>query len=118
MPFIRYKGSHLAGFNTGVIGIVLLQNLTAIDEGDDIVADARVMANDRVGYDTTPEIPPRQIDALLGLIKVLKSVFNIFVLGGHREFPFQEGKICPGYLALEFVRILRSQSGLLAPSKS
>jgi len=114
---IRYKGSHLVEFNTGVVGIVLLQNLTSVSEGDDDVADVRVMAKENIGYDTTPEIPARQIDALLALIKVLKSVFNIFILGGHREFPFQDGKICPGDLALELVRLLRSQSNLLAPSK-
>lgn len=70
---------------------------------------------DRVGYDATQAIPPRQLDAVLALIQVLKSVFNISVLGAHREFPFQGNKICPGNVGLELVKVLRTKMKFLAP---
>lgn len=89
-------------FNTGVIGIVLLENLTTAQEGDDLVAKGR-MAMEYVGVSTTNVIAAAQIDALLGLIGALKSVFLIKHFGGHREFPGQasEGKICPGNVGME-----------------
>lgn len=112
---IRYKGNHLNEFNTGVIGIVLLRNLTTVEEGDDHVADVRVFAKDEIGYDTTPIIPLLQKSALIALVKILKGVFEISILGGHKEYPHQSGKICPGNVAMEFVTILRSQTSLVAP---
>lgn len=114
---IRYKGSHLLGFNTGIVGIVLLENLTTVEEGSDRYADVRIGLKETTGYDSVQTIPSRQIDALIALIGILKSVFNISVLGGHIEYPKQTGKICPGNVGMELVRVLRSQSGLLSPPR-
>ena len=113
---IRLKGSHVLRFNTGVIGIVLLENLTTPEEGDDLIAAGRV-ALDRLGISTTNVVPAAQIDALQKLMSALKSVFLIKHFGGHKEYPGQaaEGKICPGNIGMELVRTLRAQNGLLPP---
>jgi len=113
---IRLQGSSVLKFNTGLIGIVLLENLTTPDEGGDWVAKGRV-ALDSIGYSTTSVIPAAQVVALMHLIKSLKSVFVIKHFGGHREYPGQasEGKICPGNIGMELVRNLRAKTQLLPP---
>ena len=113
---IRLQGSSVLKFNTGLIGIVLLENLTTPEEGGDWVAKGRV-ALDSLGYSTTNVIPAAQITALMHLIDALKSVFVIKHFGGHREYPGQasEGKICPGNIGMELVRNLRSKTQLLPP---
>lgn len=113
---IRLQGSSVLKFNTGLIGIVLLENLTTPEEGGDWVAKGRV-ALDSLGYSTTNVIPAAQITALIHLIDALKSVFVIKHFGGHREYPGQasEGKICPGNIGMELVRNLRAKTQLLPP---
>ncbi|KIK85394.1 N-acetylmuramoyl-L-alanine amidase [Pseudomonas sp. W15Feb9B] len=113
---IRLQGSSVLKFNTGLIGIVLLENLTTPEEGGDWVAKGRV-ALDSLGYSTTNVIPAAQITALMHLIDALKSVFVIKHFGGHREYPGQasEGKICPGNIGMELVRNLRAKTQLLPP---
>ncbi|MGY2292903.1 N-acetylmuramoyl-L-alanine amidase [Pseudomonas sp. SDO528_S397] len=113
---IRLQGSSVLKFNTGLIGIVLLENLTTPEEGGDWVAKGRV-ALDSLGYSTTNVIPAAQITALMHLIEALKSVFVIKHFGGHREYPGQasEGKICPGNIGMELVRNLRAKTQLLPP---
>jgi hypothetical protein len=113
---IRLQGSSVLKFNTGLIGIVLLENLTTAEEGGDWVAKGRV-ALDSLGYSTTNVIPAAQITALMHLIDALKSVFVIKHFGGHREYPGQasEGKICPGNIGMELVRNLRAKTQLLPP---
>ncbi|GLH17942.1 N-acetylmuramoyl-L-alanine amidase [Pseudomonas atacamensis] len=113
---IRLQGSSVLKFNTGLIGIVLLENLTTPEEGGDWVAKGRV-ALDSLGYSTTNVIPAPQITALMHLIDALKSVFVIKHFGGHREYPGQasEGKICPGNIGMELVRNLRAKTQLLPP---
>lgn len=113
---IRLQGSSVLKFNTGLIGIVLLENLTTPEEGGDWVAKGRV-ALDSIGYSTTNVIPDAQIVALMHLIDALKSVFVIKHFGGHREYPGQasEGKICPGNIGMELVRNLRTKTRLLPP---
>ena len=113
---IRLQGSSVLKFNTGLIGIVLLENLTTAEEGGDWVAKGRV-ALDSIGYSTTNVIPDAQIVALMHLIDALKSVFVIKHFGGHREYPGQasEGKICPGNIGMELVRNLRTKTQLLPP---
>ncbi|WLI11672.1 MULTISPECIES: peptidoglycan recognition family protein [Pseudomonas] len=113
---IRFQGSSVLKFNTGLIGIVLLENLTTPEEGGDWVAKGRV-ALDSIGYSTTNVIPAAQITALMHLIESLKSVFVIKHFGGHREYPGQasEGKICPGNIGMELVRNLRTKTQLLPP---
>lgn len=113
---IRLQGSSVLKFNTGLIGIVLLENLTTPEEGGDWVAKGRV-ALDSIGYSTTSVIPAAQITALMHLVDALKSVFVIKHFGGHREYPGQasEGKICPGNIGMELVRNLRAKTQLLPP---
>ncbi|AZD90267.1 MULTISPECIES: N-acetylmuramoyl-L-alanine amidase [Pseudomonas] len=113
---IRLQGSSVLKFNTGLIGIVLLENLTTPEEGGDWIAKGRV-ALDHIGYSTTNVIPAVQIDALMHLIEALKSVFVIKNFGGHREYPGQasEGKICPGNIGMELVRNIRAKTKLLPP---
>ncbi|WP_332766150.1 N-acetylmuramoyl-L-alanine amidase [Pseudomonas koreensis] len=113
---IRLQGSSVLKFNTGLIGIVLLENLTTAEEGGDWVSKGRV-ALDSLGYSTTNVIPAAQITALMHLIDALKSVFVIKHFGGHREYPGQasEGKICPGNIGMELVRNLRAKTQLLPP---
>lgn len=115
---IRFLGSNVHLFNTGVIGIVLLENLTTAEEGGDIVAKGRETL-EYFGVSTTNVIPATQIDSLLRLIDVLKGVFVIKNFGGHREYPGQvsEGKICPGNIGMELVRNIRTKTGLLPPPK-
>lgn len=116
---IRLQSSSVLKFNTGLIGIVLLENLTTPEEGGDWFAMGRV-ALDSLGYSTTHTIPATQVIALRHLIDSLKSVFMIKHLGGHREYPGQanEGKICPGNIGMELVRTLRAQTQLLHPPAS
>lgn len=113
---IRFQGSSVLKYNTGLIGIVLLDNLTTPEEGGDWVAKGRV-ALDSIGYSTTNVIPVAQIDALMHLIDALKSVFVIKHFGGHREYPGQasEGKICPGNVGMELVKNIRAKTQLLPP---
>ena len=113
---IRLQGSSVLKFNTGLIGIVLLENLTTAEEGGDWVAKGRI-ALDSLGYSTSNVIPAAQITALMHLIDALKSVFVIKHFGGHREYPGQasEGKICPGNIGMELVRNLRAKTQLLPP---
>ena len=113
---IRFQGSSVLKYNTGLIGIVLLDNLTTPEEGGDWVAKGRV-ALDSIGYSTTNVIPAAQIDALMHLIDALKSVFVIKHFGGHREYPGQasEGKICPGNVGMELVKNIRAKTQLLPP---
>ena len=113
---IRFKGSNVRLYNTGVIGIVLLNNLTTAEEGSDLMAFGRTAA-ETLGLNTTNQIPVPQVDALLDLITAVKSVFMIKHFGGHREYPGQEaeGKICPGNVGMELVRIIRSKNQLLPP---
>jgi len=113
---IRLQGSSVLKFNTGLIGVVLLENLTTPEEGGDWVAKGRV-ALDSIGYSTTNVIPAAQITALMHLVDALKSVFVIKHFGGHREYPGQasEGKICPGNIGMELVRNLRAKTQLLPP---
>ncbi|WP_236212279.1 peptidoglycan recognition protein family protein [Metapseudomonas otitidis] len=116
---IRLKGSHVRYYNTGVIGIVLLNNFTTAEEGGDVVAWGR-QSIEFLGVNTTNTIPVPQIDAVLTLVSALKSFFVIKHFGGHREFPNQlsEGKICPGNIAMELVRNIRTKTQLLPPPTS
>lgn len=116
---IRFKGSSVLKYNTGVIGVVLLNNLTTAGEGDDLVAFGREKL-ESFGVNTTNSISVQQVDATVNLITALKSVFVIKRFGGHREYPGQraEGKICPGNIGMELVRAIRIKTQLLQPPTS
>lgn len=113
---IRFKGSSVHNYNTGVIGIVLLENLTTAEEGGDMVAFARQTLETMKG-NMDQKIPAVQIDSLLNLVQALTRVFRVTILGGHREFPGQagEGKICPGNIGMTLVRNLCIKTQLLPP---
>ena len=113
---IRFKGENVHNYNTGVIGIVLLENLTVPDEGRDAVAMVRKFF-DAIGINKRPQVPEKQKQSLETFIAILREFFYINTLGGHREFPGQlgEGKICPGNVGLTLVKELRKLTGLSAP---
>jgi hypothetical protein len=113
---IRFKGSHLYKFNTGIVGIVFLENLTDPEEGGDAVAKVRSFLH-AIGINQRPEVPSIQKDSAEKFIKVLREFFKISVLGGHKEFPNQtgDGRICPGKVGLILVKQLRARLELSAP---
>jgi hypothetical protein len=115
---IRFKGSHVRAYNTGVIGIVLMEDLTTPEEGSDLVANARQLM-EHLGFNTQNAISDPQKNSLLALITALVDLFSIIILGAHREFPHQlgDGKICPGNYGLEQVKQLRTQLGLAPPQE-
>lgn len=116
---IRFKASSVSKYNTGVIGIILLNNLTTPEEGSDWVTSARKSLRS-LGIDTTNQIPAVQADATINLINALKDIFLITRFGGHKEYPNQtlEGKICPGNVGMELVHLIRTKTQLLTPPAS
>ncbi|MFJ3470212.1 PAAR domain-containing protein [Pseudomonas sp. NPDC090201] len=116
---IRSKGSGLWKFNTGVISIVILNNMTTAEEGGDFIALWRE-ALELLGTSTVSEIPSTQIDAALNFIGVLRSFFNVVHFGGHVEYPKQQSnkKICPGRSGMKLVKLIRKKTKLLPPPKS
>jgi len=108
---IRYKGSHLVKYNTGAIGIVLLEDLTTDGEGGVSGYVDKLFQTDK-NY-----IPPYQQQSLEKLINILRTYFKIKELGGHREFPHQSGRYCPGNLGIAMVNSIRLKYGLSAPKK-
>jgi len=98
---INVKGAHVAGANTGKIGIVLLADL---DPGsfdlndDDLTADME--------------------SSLLRLIHNLRGRYpNIKFLGGHLEFAAAQGddRTCPGALTMAKMNGWRSSTELVKP---
>lgn len=116
---IRLKGSNVRNYNTGVIGIVMLNNLTTAEEGGGIVAIHRQL-KESLGYNTTNAIPGAQTKGVQDLLAALRSVFVIRHFGGHREYPGQadDGKVCPGNVGMGLVQRIRASSGLQAPPQS
>lgn len=113
---IRFKGESVANFNAGLIGVVLLENLTQPGEAKDTMEKFRVILG-AVGI-SAPDLPPQQMATLNKFIPILQEFFKIKTLGGHREFPHQKdgaGKICPGNIGIKAVQELRAQTNLSAP---
>lgn len=129
---IRYKGSHIEGGNTGVIGIVFLADLSSRGEASKYgpgvlnVAEKRgTLAGIRewlgvtkdefaVDHDTPTE---PQLDAAWALVKTLADFFNIEKLGGHREFAKKLGtsRACPGVYGMIIAEQLRRELGVSPP---
>lgn len=119
---IRFKGAHLYEYNTGVIGIVLLENLSDAEEKKDAVGWARILGR-KLGAASISDAPRAQQGSVNMLVDVLVDFFNINQLGGHREFPKQadpkggdEGKICPGNHGILLANSMRSRLGLSRPA--
>lgn len=108
---IRFKGEHLHQYNTGAIGIVLLENLTDPGEGDDTVSYFTKL------FFSKPTVPSAQENSVKELILTLKDFFPIKSLGGHREFPKQQksDKVCPGNVGIALVKRLRAETGIVSP---
>ncbi|NML35249.1 N-acetylmuramoyl-L-alanine amidase [Paraburkholderia antibiotica] len=127
---IRFKGSHVAGDNTGKIGIVLLENLAERGEAwqqeysresiEQKVIDSPSIVYDKIAPNPTRP-PDTQINALSALIATLKEYFNVTALGGHREYqllaPGNEGRACPGRYGMVIVEEMRAKFQLTPPSK-
>jgi hypothetical protein len=59
---VRLKGSSVHNFNTGVIGIVLLNNLTTAEEGADALALGRHPLSTLASARPTPFLQLRSMD--------------------------------------------------------
>ncbi|TDN68877.1 N-acetylmuramoyl-L-alanine amidase [Paraburkholderia sp. BL10I2N1] len=64
---IRFKGENVHNYNTGVIGIVLLENLTDRGEGDDGVARVTKLLN-IIGLKQKPQVPEKQKASIVSKI--------------------------------------------------
>ncbi|MCG5075947.1 peptidoglycan recognition family protein [Paraburkholderia tagetis] len=126
---IRFLGEHVAGSNSGKIGIVFLSDLVEAGEAYEqeysrlsifdkfknfrgIITDWAIFKHDKP---TTV-----QIQAATALCEILKDFFNISRLGGHREYQklaTNTGRACPGNLGMDIVKLLRSRLSLSAPGK-
>ncbi|KIG02432.1 peptidoglycan recognition protein family protein [Caballeronia concitans] len=124
---IRFTGEHVAGDNTGKIGIVFLANLVQAGEAyqqeygrlsfidklrniGGIVTDRTVLWHDEPTH--------AQVMACRALCSVLMEFFNVERLGGHREYQqiaTHKGRACPGNLGMDIVKLLRSELSLSAP---
>jgi hypothetical protein len=115
---IRFKGSSVDKYNTGLIGIVLLNNRTTAEEGNDGIAVFNI-AKKYLGIGSSDKIPALQIDATLKLLTALNSFFLIKHFGGHMEYPGQkeDEKICPGHIGMKLVTSIRIKTKLLPPPK-
>lgn len=116
---IRFKGEHLRLYNSNVIGIVLLDNLTSPEEGGGLTALVRTTFS-HFGIHTTMRVPNTQQAATINLIRALKNEFLIEHFGGHKEFPGQEadGKICPGNIGMNLVNSIRDKIFLKRPPEA
>lgn len=116
---MRFKGEHLRLYNSNVIGIVLLDNLSSPEEGGGLTSLARTTLS-HFGIHTTMQVPNVQQTATINLIRTLKSEFLINYFGGHKEFPRQQadGKICPGNIGMSLVKIIRARTFLQRPPEA
>lgn len=124
---IRKKGSHIAGGNTGVIGIVMLADLSIRGEAyqeeyKDKSWFGKVQGIFNWGPDkldvVTDEPQGPQIEALYSLVKTLRTFFSITALGGHREFQriaTKDGRACPGVYGMILIDMLRRDLGMEGP---
>lgn len=129
---IRFKGAHIEGGNTGVIGIVFLTDLSMPGEAEKYGPGAGNVAKKRGWYagakewvgevndnnSSTPDKPTAaQLLAVKVLVTVLQKHFKIAKLGGHREFAKTHGtsRACPGQYGMEIAQNLRTELKLAAP---
>ena len=124
---IRFKGAHVDRGNTGIIGIVLLADLSLRGESWEQeyrkapwwrkLRGAKDWISDKLDMDND-ESTDAQLKSLFALVLALKTYFQIAKLGGHREFQQKataEGRACPGAYGMGIVELLRQKYGLAAP---
>ena len=110
---IRLKDSNVLHYNTGVTGVVLLEDMTAAEEGADTIAMVRTLIEDFgiIAHNTAPDA---QTNSLKILIRVLKDVFLINILGGGTprisRTTGRRKKICPGNIEMQLVSQLRGRT--------
>lgn len=124
---IRFIGEHVAGNNTGKIGIVFLADLVEAGEAFEQeysnlsflekIKNIRGILTDQiiVKHDNPTT---QQLNAAVALCGVLKDYFYIHRLGGHREYQRlanRQGRACPGNLGMDIVKSMRSRLSLRAP---
>lgn len=129
---IRYRGAHIEGGNTGVVGIVFLADLSVRGEAEkygpgvwNVTKKRGVVAGIKewVGEQTDKvavvhdEPPEKQLLACSKLVKSLTQFFAIKTLGGHREFAQTHGtsRACPGVYGMAIAEKMRHEFGLSAP---
>lgn len=124
---IRNKGAHIAGGNTGVIGIVMLADLSVRGEAyREEYKEKSWFGKVRGVFDwgpdkvdvVTDEPQGPQIEALYSLVKTLRKFFPITALGGHREFQriaTKDGRACPGVYGMILIDMLRHDLGMEGP---
>ena len=124
---IREKGAHISRGNTGVIGIVLLSDLT--ERGETYtqgyskktffsrLKGIKDWGPDQVYFNhDTPS--SAQVNALEMLVVTLSLFFPIKMIGGHREYQKLSngaGRACPGNYGMELVYRLRSLTKKSSP---
>lgn len=114
---IRFKGSHLSRYNSGAIGIVLLQNLAEPEDSNDVVGVGLSFLK-AIGMGRSIALLDEQKKSAVNLVRVINKFFKLEKLGGHREFPNQnleEAKLCPGSHGMRLVQEMREVTGLRRP---
>lgn len=103
---IDVKGSHVAGANTGKIGIVLLADLDTQNEGLGPLEQLLETEDDT--------LTSAMEASLLSLVNYLKAAYpGIKHLGGHKEYDTR--RYCPGDLVMNEIDGWRTQTGLESP---
>ncbi|PFH04480.1 N-acetylmuramoyl-L-alanine amidase [Collimonas sp. PA-H2] len=129
---IRFKGSHIEGGNTGVVGIVFLADLSVRGEAQrygpgawNVTVKRGVVAGlkEWIGQEKDKgavkhdEPTEPQLAAAEALIKSLTEFFKITKLGGHREFAMTHGssRACPGIYGMIIANQMRKAFNLAPP---
>ncbi|WP_016833043.1 peptidoglycan recognition family protein [Herbaspirillum lusitanum] len=129
---MRFRGAHIEGGNTGVIGIVFLADLSVRGEAEkygpgawNVTKKRGVIAGvkewigeqkDKVAV-VHDEPTEKQLEAVSTLVKTLLQFFDIKTLGGHREFAKTHGtnRACPGVYGMIIADTIRRDFNLVAP---
>ncbi|TFW10187.1 N-acetylmuramoyl-L-alanine amidase, partial [Oxalobacteraceae bacterium OM1] len=129
---IRFRGAHVEGGNTGVIGIVFLADFSVRGEAGRYGPGVRNVARKRgfvaglrewFGVQTDrlatrhDEPAEPQLRAAEVLVETLGDHFRIERLGGHREFAKAHGssRACPGVHGMAIAEQLRRRCGWSKP---
>jgi hypothetical protein len=129
---IRFKGAHIEGGNTGVIGIVFLSDFSVSGEAEKYGPGAWNVMKKRgitagikewIGQqndlaDKNHDQPTEnQLHAVSVLVQTLLSFFEIKTLGGHRDFAKTHGtsRACPGAYGIMIAEKMRQEFKLAAP---